>query len=442
MHGKAGAIDDTAVRSADILRALQISDQALASHVFRPDNVAAAALKVELRSVADGNKDPADPPPSGFFYRLNVEKLGHDLHLLLSNCVDGYSYQLRRRGVVLLDEQWRWARRPLDGGIHWAADVKMHVASVSKLITAMALTKLLRDKGISPDSSISPWLPGYWQRGPGIDRLSFRQLLTHQSNLTMLAPLDAGPSDFAFMKNQIALGAGGIPAYRNMNYGLCRILIAVIDGSIPYTLFGSTLGDAFWDKTTIASYARYVQANVLDPVGVTSAFTHGAGDALAYPFPAIEPGWDSNDLSTASGFVGWHLSVDDMLRIMAAFRRRGLIVDPAVAEQMLDRQIGLDRKFDTPLGRIYAKGGFWSTDKGTFVEQSNAIFLPKGMELVILANSPFCKPDAGFMNDVLNTIVANIESVLLKATIAAVSVFAAAGLVRRLTASTTSRRVR
>ena len=42
-------------------------------------------------------------------------------------------------------------------------------------------------------------------------------------------------------------------------------------------------------------------------------------------------------------------------------------------------------------------------------------FLPKGMELVILANSPLCKPDTGFMGQVLDAIEANIESVLLRA---------------------------
>jgi hypothetical protein len=56
------------------------------------------------------------------------------------------------------------------------------------------------------------------------------------------------------------------------------------------------------------------------------------------------------------------------------------------------------------------------------------------MELVVLANSPFCKPDTGFMNDVLTAIENNIESRLLTLTVAAVSLVAAFALLRKLRA--------
>jgi hypothetical protein len=108
-----------------------------------------------------------------------------------------------------------------------------------------------------------------------------------------------------------------------------------------------------------------------------------------------------------SGAVGWRLSVDDLLRVMAAFRRRGFIVDPARAQTMLDRGFGLDVVRDTALGRVYAKGGFWSGNGR--VEQANAIFLPKGMELVILANSTLCPPTTAFMPQVLDAIEDSIR---------------------------------
>ena len=159
--------------------------------------------------------------------------------------------------------------------------------------------------------------------------------------------------------------------------------------------------DAYWDLTTIRYYARYVSENIFAPAGVTSTLDHTGDNAFAYPFPVSVPGWSSGDLSTMSGCVAWHLSVSDLLNVMAAFRRRGTIIDSARAQTMLDRKFGLDEKKDTPLGRIYAKGGFWSSDAtGRFVEQSNAFFLPKGMELVILANSPFCQPNTDFMDKV------------------------------------------
>jgi CubicO group peptidase (beta-lactamase class C family) len=313
----------------------------------------------------------------------------------------------------------------------------MHVASVSKLITAMAMTKLLFSRNISPDAHILPWLPKYWHKGPGVDRITFRQLLTHTSGLVLVD--EAGPSDFQFMKDQIALGTVGKPGYRNMNFGLCRILISTIDAPFLFDMIpGAT--DAYWDLTTIRYYERYVSENIFAPAGVVSTFKHTADHALAYPYPPHDPagaslsGWSSGDLSTMSGGVGWHLSVDDLLNVMAAFRRGGTIVDPARAQTMLERQFGIDVKKDTSLGRIYAKGGFWSFDKGRYVEQSNVFFLPKGMELVLLANSPFCKPDTGFMDNVLKVIESSIDNLLLKVTVAAISAVAAFSLFRKVRA--------
>ena len=140
-------------------------------------------------------------------------------------------------------------------------------------------------------------------------------------------------------------------------------------------------------------------------------------------------GKDAGDLSTMSGAVGWRLSVDDLLAVMASFRRLGTMVDPARAQIMLDRGFGIDQVRRTPLGLVYAKGGFWSFEKGTFVQQTNAIFLPKGMELAILANSPLCTPDTGFIDRVLDAIERNVHLRLATLTVTAVAGFALAGLV-------------
>jgi CubicO group peptidase (beta-lactamase class C family) len=428
--------DYAEVRLVEILHKLGLTTEMVRDHVFRPDHVNEAHLHIELHEVGDGDHDPSDPPPpSGRFYRLNVQKLSRDLHDLLSGCVAGYSMQLRRYGQTIFNRQWNWSRRPGDGDVVWASDRPMHVASVSKLITAMAMTKLLQSRNISPDARILPWLPKYWHKGPGVDQITFRQLLTHTSGLVLID--EPGPSDFQFMKDQIAIGAVGKPGYRNMNFGLCRILISTIDAPFLFDLLSPGVTDAYWDLTTIRYYARYVSENVFAPVGVTSTFDHTGDNALAYPYPPNDPagasvtGWSSGDLSTMSGCVAWHLSVDDLLTVMAAFRRRGFIVDPARAQTMLDRQFGLDWKRDTALGRIYAKGGFWSFDEGRFVEQSNVFFLPKGMELVILANSPFCEPNTGFMGKVLTAIEDNIENILFSITITAVTLLAGVALFRK-----------
>ena len=69
-------------------------------------------------------------------------------------------------------------------------------------------------------------------------------------------------------------------------------------------------------------------------------------------------------------------------------------------------------------------------DNGTYVEQACVFFLPKGMELVVLANSPFCTPNMGFMNQLLDVIEDSITLRLLTLTAGAASVVALAALLR------------
>ena len=81
------------------------------------------------------------------------------------------------------------------------------------------------------------------------------------------------------------------------------------------------------------------------------------------------------------------MSVDELLRVMATFRRSGAIVSTAQAQAMLDDGFGIDWSVPTPLGRYYAKNGFWYDGSGQ-MEQGVAFFLPLNMELVVLVNSP------------------------------------------------------
>ncbi|MEP7115998.1 MAG: serine hydrolase domain-containing protein [Acidobacteriota bacterium] len=414
--------------SLAVLHKLGLSADLVRDHVLHPAHLDDATLHLELHEAGDVT-DVVATPASGLFYRLDVDQLSLDLHNLLTPCVSGYALQLRRYGRTLIDRRWGWARTPADGAVAWTPGVQLHIASVSKLVTAMAMTKLLRSRAISPDARIARWLPAHWLRGPGVDQITFRQLLSHTSGLVALD--EPGGADYQFMKDQIALGVVGGMGYRNLNYALCRILISTIDAPFLFDLFGPGVTDTYWDLTTTRYYQRYVQENVFDPVGATSTFVHTTEQALAYPFPALGQGVDSGDLSTMSGAVGWHLSVNDLLAVMAAFRRLGSIVDPTRAQAMLDRKFGIDETRDTLLGRIYAKGGFWSFDKGRRVEQTNAIFLPQGMELVIVANSPLCRPDTGFMGRVLDAIEANVKFRVLTTAAAITAGLAFAGLVGR-----------
>ncbi len=392
----------------DQLRGVDIDEAAVRAHVRRPGNLLGVSSDrgregVPAEHVALPPPAPVPvagpvpvPGPAPGVYGLDAVGFIQELEGLLTGNVAGFSIRLTENGSSIGLAGQNWAKEPQDGSEAWTPDTRMHVASLSKIVTAAAMTRLLGKAGIPPFTPIISYLPGYWVKGPDVDQITFAELLTHTSGLAFGATNSR--SDFEWMKEQIAAGTThlGQFSYQNMNFGLCRILLATINGNVPvdWFLLGSQGGlppwwiDNSWDSSTISAYASYVAREVFAPSEVTGPdFTHDAADALAYNFPVTGNGWDSGDLTSMAGGAGWHMSVDELLQVMATFRRGGTIVSPAQAQVMLDDGFGIDFSVATPLGTYYAKLGGWNDNAG-HQEQGVAFYLPLNMELVVLVNSP------------------------------------------------------
>jgi CubicO group peptidase (beta-lactamase class C family) len=346
---------------------------------------------------------PPPPPPLGPYY-LDVNAFSAALEkALLIDGVAGFVYQLRQSGQTLVNNPLEYAKREQDGLEWWTADVQMHVASVSKLMTAMAMMVLFRDHKISNppwDVPIIDYLPGYWQKGSNIEYITFLNLFQHTSGLGLSVP---DLVDFQSMKSAIAAGIKpgnlGQYHYRNLNYALCRILLPVINGDINKDTNYGWLNDSIWDQLTIIAYEKYLQAKVFQPSSVVGAtLDHPHACALAYRGPDdTKPGWNSGNMQESCGGDGWHLSVNQLLDVMGEFRRGGGILTPAAAQAMLDNGFGVDpftggplpTAKPTPAGNVYYKPGDWhdGNDECPPDEQSLAFFLPEDMELVVFVNS-------------------------------------------------------
>ena len=393
---------------------LSIADLEKASaHVLRPahlrgivsnQNVQDAVLpRFDFTGAADG------------LYLLDVDAFGSALHAALQLQVAGYVVRLRQHGATIYTREWTWAKTPVDGAQAWSTGVKMHVASCSKFVTAVAMTRVLRDKGVSPDTPIIGFLPAYWAKGPNVGMITFRHLMTHRSGFST----GLSDSDFEFMKVQVSAGVASVGSfdYQNINFGLCRILLSTLLGAIsPQAIFTLPLvpnsNDLVWDYLSIDTYRQYVQDHLFAPAGVAGAtFAHPPEAALAYPFPAGGNGWNSDDLTTMSGGVGWHLSVDDLLAFLGALRRGGSILGADTLQAMLDDGFGIeiDGTVPTPLGTLYWKGGYWGNPDSK-IEQSLLYLLPRDMELAAFANSPIGSPGQSFPGIVLSAYLSAIRS--------------------------------
>ena len=168
------------------------------------------------------------------------------------------------------------------------------------------------------------------------------------------------------------------------------------------------LRDSVWDTISIRAYSQYVNDNIFAPSGVAARdFNHPDDAALAY-FTAADnnPGWNSGDKQSGSGAIGWHLTVNELLRAMATHTQRH---DRGCVACTEDAEDGIDSiSISDATRRRHAVGpaGLWRSDEGK-VEQITR-FPPRGMELVV-ANSPLCHPGTNFMSNVSNAINDSIE---------------------------------
>lgn len=385
---------------------------------FVIDTAAAEAHRMEAlhtqpvissRGLEEGiTKFAPRPKPAGVTLSFNTDGFVSALNTALASNTAGYVMQLRQHGAPIASAQSGWAKEPADGSESWAQNVRMHIASCSKLITAMAMTRTLAAHNLPASTRIINYLPTYWAKGPNIDKITFAELMTHKSGFRVTG----SDTYYSIMKAQVAAGVTsanlGVYSYQNMNFSLCRILLSVMNGVIAAgTTFPAPFEDQFWDYVTITAYENYVAQNLFQPAGVSGpTFTHPSPDALAYAFPAAA-GWDSGDLTSDAGGTSWHMSVNELLNVMGCFRRQGTIMSSAAAQAMLDNSFGIDLTESTNLGTLYNKNGLWKSGSSQ-TEQSLAYFLPRDMELVVFANSPIGTAGKFFRDVVTNIYLDNI----------------------------------
>jgi CubicO group peptidase (beta-lactamase class C family) len=399
----------TGAQLTQILQRINVplTEEQLRAHEILPANVKAAHSA--RGTVEQLPKLPALTPQPRHVYTFDGKAFCDSLHADLASKVAGYAMRMQQHGRTIYTLEWNWAKEPQDGGVGWNPERRMHVASCSKLVTAIAMTKLLDERNLSFDTKIIDYLPKYWAKGPGVDQVTFRHLLTQRSGFHF--GQNESPSDYAFMKSAVALGTSHVGQYnyQNMNFGLCRILLATLNGNIPVDFTSPILEDAIWDMATISDYQAYCTANVFGPGRVMDAsLAHADSDVLAYPYPVAGNGWNSGDLTAVAGGAAWHLTIDDLLGIMGAFRRNGSIVSATQAQAMLDNGFGLDWIASTPLGNFYAKNGGWADGAGR-TEQCVAFFFPQDIECVVFVNSPIGASNEFLMGQVGKHYTDNVK---------------------------------
>jgi CubicO group peptidase (beta-lactamase class C family) len=284
------------------------------------------------------------------------------------------------------------------------ADHRMTIASMSKTITAIACLRALEivnaggpaytgsPNGLSVDSLIAPWLPHNWVRGPHVNEMTFRHLLTHRSGLRKAVP-GIDEDLFDSLRQTVANGATDqnwqMTAYDNNNFSLLRVLIANLLYGVAVSGTSLPPGETP-DRYTARLHYHFVRDQVLGRVGLqhVSMAPYGPQEAnVYYDFvdgsTYTDPDLDWHMLRAGAGH--WFMSARELARLIAGFRH-GRIVAAATVQMMLDNDLGTNAIDYATTGRNWSHSGGFETTTGAGMD-GDWVMLPEGVTAVCMVNS-------------------------------------------------------
>lgn len=345
---------------------------------------------------------PADPLTYGFCYKLTHQ--GRTLFKDRANAARVATPKLSMLGFTI----------PANPGLSWDYDVQTNLCSVSKVITAITLDLLLRERDIDPGKAVGFFLPSYWDFGPGTAAATFHSLMRHEGGLGGSFN-GSGSGTFAAARSEMALpvtGPVGTPNYKNVNYAILRVTFPIVAGAIDRDVsFGPAFDDALWNLVSTTFYRDFVNQRIFAPAGLGPFdFQAGPDAAYAYGTPPKPPGAILLDVTSDAGSSGWHLNLNELMQAIAEFRHRGTIMSRRKAQLVQQNLYGFDTFAATNAGTIYAKRGRYTDGANTL---DTAIYcIPGNFELGVFINSG---PGTGvnqpsYNDDIIQLIVDSVES--------------------------------
>ena len=148
-------------------------------------------------------------------YAVDFDRFAQEITERLTPVVVGFNYAIARNGELVRSgaggaRRAVTATNGLGAPVPYTAYTVIEISSTTKIVTLVAVLKALRQRGISVDSPVSPYLPATWARGTGMNTVTFRQLLSHGMKPTvgngMFKPNDCGTDFYGCLRDAVATG--------------------------------------------------------------------------------------------------------------------------------------------------------------------------------------------------------------------------------------------
>jgi CubicO group peptidase (beta-lactamase class C family) len=331
---------------------------------------------------------PIVPPsiPANFFktFADSLEK-GLDMSQF------GYAISIYDGNKLMINRAAGPRSRSMDAGgpEPFTDTTRIHVASISKTITALATLKILQEKGISLAEPVFKYLPSQWTITQDFKTVTFRELLKHTSGIRNPDGTcnNADINSYASLK---AIAEGPINTsktycYQNANFGLLRIILPVIKGLI-------TNGTTADDINTQKGYEAIIQEYIFQKAGVKTAYCEWRpSNALLFEFPnAGKPSFNSGNLLFRSGGLGWYLSAEEVGKVMSQLSdpANEAILSNNWKDSLLQKGYGCFTS-TTIKGTAYWHDGLWYRTFSGDAQGMRGLWikLPANITVVLLVNA-------------------------------------------------------
>jgi CubicO group peptidase (beta-lactamase class C family) len=329
-----------------------------------------------------------------------------DIDLFMENIKDGvghewagYALAISQNGQLKRDAVFGKRIVPMDGNIDFEIDSPVYGASVNKVMTAVAMLKILEEKGNGDagfwlNASIAQFLPPGWSFGPNAADITFRNLLQHRSGIASNAPID-----YKGLRTLIATGTSANKnyAYSNANYGLLRILVSRMSGNAAT----NDNNDDNNASAVLSGFRRYMENELFKPLDIkidTKPF--GAAPALYYRWGSLANGWPMGDMTNRLGNGGFYFSAIGAAKFLSYLNHSEDIISKNTRDLMYNQFLGWsdgNNPQNEPKGEYgtyYYKGGSFCnavTDNGGCLGQgvrNIVVTYPHNkVEVVFMANS-------------------------------------------------------
>lgn len=303
-----------------------------------------------------------------------------------------WAYTISHNGVLKKSAAFGDARNAADGQLNFTVNKEINVASVSKFYTTIAAMQLLEANNLTVDDKILTYLPDSWNPGPGVDDLTFKDLLMHRSGLESENTNFDETLVYSGLKECIETGVINSKnrSYLNVNFALFRVLIP----SLWSQLDNAPAIDIESDGNTQFTYLLYLQQYVFDPLdlALVGCIPEARDICTLY--------YDINDDETVMGAYygdwnpwcgggGYFMSVMEMAKVNAYFEHTEVLVSEEARNTIKQFRLGLDNGFSDfeEHGKYYGKNGSISNGSGQGVLTQIEMFPLNGIDCVVVMNS-------------------------------------------------------